>query len=72
MYSTGPGKIPPFGRSGVPPHGPGFELPAYSRPSESTETGFQAPPPPASSGNVHGSLTVTNFQRTAPDSASSA
>ena len=28
VYSTGPGKSPPFGRSGVPPQGAGFELPA--------------------------------------------
>ncbi len=48
VYGTGPGNAAPFGSSGVPPHGVGFAVPAYRRPSASTDIGYQTPPPPAS------------------------
>ena len=54
------------------PRAPGSSCPRRADPASRPRPGFQSPPPPASSGNLHGSLIVTNFQRTAPVAASSA
>ena len=72
MYSAGPGKRPPFGYALDPPHGPGFEIPAYTLPCSSTLTGFHAPPPPLEAGCDHGSLIVWKRQTILPVSADSA
>ena len=72
MYRTGPGYIPPFGCCRVPPHGYGFEIPKYTRPAESTEGGYQAPPPEDSCGNRNGFSIVSKRQRTTPVCRSSA
>src|SRR4051812_36333833 len=63
--------MPPFGRMREPPHGPGLELPTYSRPSGASDGGYHAPPPPAD-GYRHASRIVSNRQRMRPVRASRA
>ena len=55
-----------------PPHGPGFEMPAYTLPRSSMLTAYQVPPPPLVSGCAHGALIVWKRQTILPVAADSA
>ena len=64
--APGPGKRRRSAAPAYRPRAPGSSCPRRAVRRGSTETGIPGPPPPASSGYRHGSLTVTNFHRTAP------